>query len=166
MSGRIAWGSYPGEDIERLVATYICTKHPDANHIRPSIRDRGIDLFRTLDDGTVSIYQIKRFSSNLTFYRQIENATELATRKRLVHYWERLRIDQPSFVLPDTPQLLQIIRPLSFEIGGNAYECGLVESIAIAHMVEAGDSLIMAPVEEYGDQMVTTATLGRPRRLL
>ena len=45
---------------------------------------------------------------------------------------------------------------------GDVYECGLVESFAVAQVAEAGDSLIMVPVEEYGDQMVTTAISRTP----
>ena len=101
MTGRIAWSSYSGEDIERLIATYVCTKHPDANHVRPSIGDRGIDLFRTLDDGSVSVYQIKRFSSNLTASqrKQIEKSWTALTAFASAEKWV---VSEWNLVMPST----------------------------------------------------------------
>lgn len=61
----IAWESYSGECIEQVIATYICLQFPSAVHIRPSQGDGGIDVIRSLGDGSYAVYQIKRFARNL-----------------------------------------------------------------------------------------------------
>lgn len=66
MPGRVPWERYSGEDIESVVATYIAKKYPDVVRIRPSQGDAGIDIMRKLDDGSLIVYQVKSFASNLT----------------------------------------------------------------------------------------------------
>lgn len=75
MTGRIPWSTYSGEEIEKAVATYIFLENQDAERIRPSQGDRGIDLMVRKDDGVV-VYQIKKFATNLTssHKRQIEES--------------------------------------------------------------------------------------------
>jgi len=101
----VVWERQSGEDIERAIATYICLKYPHSVRVRPSQGDGGIDVIRTFEDGKVSIYQIKKFASNLTMgqKKQIENSW-----KRFIEYakTEHLGVAEWSLVLPldPTPQ--------------------------------------------------------------
>ena len=61
----IPWERYSGEAVENVLATYICRLRPLAVRIRPSRGDHGIDLIEKHADGTVTIYQIKKFATNL-----------------------------------------------------------------------------------------------------
>lgn len=61
----IAWASYFGEAVEQVIVAYICLQFPSSVHIRPSQGDGGIDVIRSLDDGSWAVYQIERFSNNL-----------------------------------------------------------------------------------------------------
>lgn len=78
MLAPIPWERYSGEKIEDILATYICRLHPYAVRIRPSQGDHGIDVLEELADGTVVVYQIKRFASNLegSHKRQIKHSFE------------------------------------------------------------------------------------------
>ena len=80
MSGRIPWSRYSGEEVEKVLAAYICLENPRTTRIRPSRGDRGIDLISRHGDASI-VYQIKKFSDNLTpsQKRQIEDS------------WKRLR---------------------------------------------------------------------------
>ena len=69
MSGRIPWSTYSGEEVEKVLATYICLENRNAERIRPSQGDRGIDLIVRKQDGII-VYQIKKFSANLTLSRK------------------------------------------------------------------------------------------------
>lgn len=62
----IAWETHSGEDVERAIATYICLENSTAIRIRPSQGDGGIDVIKTLDDGKIAVYQIKKFATNLS----------------------------------------------------------------------------------------------------
>lgn len=65
MPGMIAWETHSGEDVERAIATYICLLNPRASRIRPSVGDGGMDVLVTNEDGTKTIYQIKKYATNL-----------------------------------------------------------------------------------------------------
>lgn len=65
MLAPIPWERYSGEVVEGVLATYICRLNPNIVRIRPSRGDRGIDLMDNHGDGTVTVYQIKKFASNL-----------------------------------------------------------------------------------------------------
>ncbi len=62
----IAWGNLSGEAVEDLLATLISRERPHVNHIRPSSGDHGRDLEVKNEDGSIDVYQIKKFYSNLT----------------------------------------------------------------------------------------------------
>lgn len=82
MSGPIPWERYSGETIEGILATYISRLHPFTTRIRPSRGDRGIDLMEKHPDGTVTVYQIKKFASNLdtSQKRQIKESLDTLLR--------------------------------------------------------------------------------------
>lgn len=65
MLAPIPWERYSGEAVEDVLATYICRLHPYAVRIRPSRGDHGIDLMEKHVDGAVTVYQIKKFATNL-----------------------------------------------------------------------------------------------------
>lgn len=56
----------PG-DVEQVVAILLCREKPRGCAARPSRGDGGIDILVPLDGGgTVAVYQVKSFTSNLT----------------------------------------------------------------------------------------------------
>ncbi|OZG64232.1 hypothetical protein BHAP_1399 [Bifidobacterium hapali] len=61
----IPWGNLSGEDMETLLAVFICKQRRDANRVRPASGDNGIDLQVKNDDGTYDVYQVKKFAHNL-----------------------------------------------------------------------------------------------------
>lgn len=68
MIGEIPWSTKSGEEVEKLIAVYICKENPDAIRIRPSKGDHGIDLMDPSDPRKpVNVYQIKKFARNLTY---------------------------------------------------------------------------------------------------
>jgi hypothetical protein len=62
----VEWTRLSGEATEELVAVLLCRRHPSATVIRPSRGDGGIDLLVPRDDGGYEVYQVKKFSTNLT----------------------------------------------------------------------------------------------------
>ncbi len=74
----IPWERYSGEEIEDVLATYICRIRANATRIRPSRGDHRIDVLEIHDDGTVTVFQIKKFACNLkrTQKRQIEESLD------------------------------------------------------------------------------------------
>lgn len=61
MLGEIPWSTKSGEEVEKLIAVYICKENPDAVRIRPSKGDHGIDLMNPSDPRKgVDVYQIKK----------------------------------------------------------------------------------------------------------
>ena len=68
MLGEIPWSTKSGEEVEKLIAVYICKENPDAVRIRPSKGDHGIDLMNPSDPRKgVDVYQIKKFATNLGY---------------------------------------------------------------------------------------------------
>lgn len=65
MPGIIAWETHSGEDVERAIATFICLLNSGASRIRPSVGDGGMDVLVTNEDGTKTIYQVKKYATNL-----------------------------------------------------------------------------------------------------
>ena len=61
--GRIDWGAYSGEDVERALATFIANTRPNVVPIRPSQGDHGIDVMSFNCESGVDVYQIKRFTT-------------------------------------------------------------------------------------------------------
>jgi len=64
---RVEWTRIEPGDIEQVVAILLCRENPSAVRPRPSRGDGGIDILVPLDStGTVAVYQVKSFTSNLT----------------------------------------------------------------------------------------------------
>jgi hypothetical protein len=64
---RVEWTRIEPGDIEQVVAILLCRENPAAVRPRPSRGDGGIDILVPLDGtGTVAVYQVKSFTSNLT----------------------------------------------------------------------------------------------------
>jgi hypothetical protein len=63
---RIEWGRY-GADIEHVIGMLLCASNPDAQLIRPSQGDGGIDVLVPVDsdDRHIDVYQVKRFHEHL-----------------------------------------------------------------------------------------------------
>lgn len=100
----IPWERYSGEVVEGILATYICRLHPHATRVRPSRGDRGIDLMEKNGDGTITVYQIKKFATNLeaSHKRQIGKSLDA-----LLRYLEESEYDLREWhlVLPLDPTI-------------------------------------------------------------
>jgi hypothetical protein len=63
----VEWTQIEPGDIEQVVAILLYRENPAAVRPRPSRGDGGIDILVPLDNaGTVAVYQVKSFTSNLT----------------------------------------------------------------------------------------------------
>lgn len=62
----IAWATLPGDTIEKLIDVYICRKYAGATAVRPSQGDKGIDVRIDYQDGSLTVFQIKKFAQTLT----------------------------------------------------------------------------------------------------
>jgi hypothetical protein len=59
----VDWNRYP-DDVEPLIGIMLCREFPNAQRIRPSRGDRGIDVL-VPGDGGYEVYQVKSFATNL-----------------------------------------------------------------------------------------------------
>ena len=62
----IAWTTLSGDVVQKIIGVYICKKYPKATAIRPSQGDKGIDVRIDHEDGTLTVFQIKKFAQNLS----------------------------------------------------------------------------------------------------
>lgn len=81
MPGRIPWATMSGDEVETIVAVYICKQFTRAMRIRPSQGDGGIDVRIDNEDGTIDVYQIKKFAINL-------GSSE---KRQIIDSWERVK---------------------------------------------------------------------------
>lgn len=79
MPGRIPWERISGDDVETIIAVYVCRENPDAVKVRPSRGDGGIDLLHKRDDDTYDVYQVKKFATNLSS----------GQKTQILNSWER-----------------------------------------------------------------------------
>lgn len=105
MIGEIPWSTKSGEEVEKLIAVYICKENPDAIRIRPSKGDHGIDLMDPSDPRKpVDVYQIKKFARNLTYgqKKQIKKSWQA-----LITYAQKtgLKVKRWHLVMPLNPTL-------------------------------------------------------------
>ncbi|MFR1207022.1 MAG: hypothetical protein ACLSD4_05600 [Bifidobacterium catenulatum] len=70
-----------GDEIETVVAVCLCKQFPDAQRIRPSRGDGGIDVRVDNEDGTIDVYQIKKFAVNL-------GSSE---KRQIIESWRRVK---------------------------------------------------------------------------
>ena len=83
----VEWTRLSGDQVEELVAILLCRKHPAAVRVRPSAGDGGIDLLVPGPDSSAEVYQVKKFSSNLTASQksQIEESLRRLEQHRINH---------------------------------------------------------------------------------
>lgn len=64
---RVEWTIQPGDTVEELIAVMLLLENPRGTHVRPSRGDGGIDVLIPTDIAdTWDVYQVKKFSSNLS----------------------------------------------------------------------------------------------------
>jgi hypothetical protein len=80
VSDRISWDRYDGDAIEAVVAIFLLRVHRHGERRKPSRGDKGIDVLIRHDDGTWTVYQVKRFTKPLTSKQ----------KDSIVESWERL----------------------------------------------------------------------------
>lgn len=111
---RISWDRYAGEDIEHLVAMLIYREHERSTNFRPSRGDGGIDIIEPIGNDEYVVYQIKRYSANLTSTQK--DAIE-SSLKRLMEFTKdkTMRIQRWVICMPlaPTPENYEMIRGLS-----------------------------------------------------
>jgi hypothetical protein len=81
MTGRIPWERYDGDTVEAVAAICLLREHPHGVRRMPSQGDHGIDILVRHDDGSWTVYQVKRYTARL-------NATHKAA---ITKSWNRLR---------------------------------------------------------------------------
>lgn len=62
----IEWTRLSGEAVEDLTTALLGREYSDCTRIRASVGDGGIDLIHSAKDGRSEVYQVKKFSNNLT----------------------------------------------------------------------------------------------------
>lgn len=76
---RAEWSRYSGDDIELVIAIMLSRENPNAQRIKPSRGDKGIDILVPVDDD-FAVYQVKSYTGQIN-----------STRKRhITKSWKRL----------------------------------------------------------------------------
>lgn len=83
----IPWSELEGGTVERVAAAFIALRHPRANMITPSRGDKGIDILDVADDGTLIVYQVKRYTGPLSARqrREVEGSLDTMLEQVAVH---------------------------------------------------------------------------------
>lgn len=122
----IPWGNLSGEDMETLLAVFICKQRPEANRVRPSSGDNGIDLQVKNGDGTYDVYQVKKFAHTLKTSQKSQIKKSL---KSLNDYIRETgyKVANWYLVLPldPTPQNLKWFKEITKELPYNCDWVGL-----------------------------------------
>lgn len=117
-------GNLSGEDMETLLAVFICKQRPEANRVRPSSGDNGIDLQVKNGDGTYDVYQVKKFAHTLKTSQKSQIKKSL---KSLNDYIRETgyKVANWYLVLPldPTPQNLKWFKEITKEL---PYHCDWV----------------------------------------
>lgn len=98
----IPWEQMSGDEAERLIAALISVDHPRANRITPSRGDRGMDVVDLEDDGSVVVYQVKRYTGPLRSgqVRDVESSLQTMLDKvaaeRAVKRWHLIMPWNPT----------------------------------------------------------------------
>jgi len=77
---RVEWSRHSGDDVEFVIAIMLSRENTNAQRIRPSRGDKGIDILVPVDDG-FDIYQIKSYTGEINSSR----------KRHITKSWERLR---------------------------------------------------------------------------
>lgn len=105
--GQVSWSRQPGSLLEEAIAAFIASEYPQADHLKPSQGDGGIDILVRQPSRTV-VYQVKGFHQTLSAAqkRQVEGSID-----RLVSdpRWAGLNVDEWHLVAPvdPTPEALR-----------------------------------------------------------
>ena len=75
---RVEWSRHSGDDVEFVIAIMLSRENTNAQRIRPSRGDKGIDILVPVDDG-FDIYQIKSYTGEINSSR----------KRHITKSWER-----------------------------------------------------------------------------
>lgn len=81
VTDRIPWERYSGEDVEAVVALFVLRDNPHGNRRLPAQGDHGIDVLVRNDDGSWSVWQVKRYTDPL----------DSSQRRSITKSWNRLQ---------------------------------------------------------------------------
>lgn len=100
----IPWITLSGEMVQKIIEIYICKTNPGATAIRPSHGDKGIDVCIDNEDGSLTVFQIKKFAQTLktTQKRQIKESWE--TLKKYVEEEGKV-LSEWHLVMPLNPTI-------------------------------------------------------------
>lgn len=77
---RVEWSRYSGDDVELVVAIMLSREKQNAQRIKPSRGDKGIDMLVPVDNG-FDVYQVKSYTGQIDSSR----------KRHITRSWERLR---------------------------------------------------------------------------
>ena len=166
---RIEWTRLAADDVEQTVAILLARENPEAQRIRPSLGDGGIDvLVPATKPSTFDVYQVKCFSQNLTTSQksQIRRSFE-----RLVRWSDEHDIQVASWYLtlplePTHENRAELTEwtedaPFSCEWRGLAFLEGLASSFpeVIDYYLHDGKDRLQAAVATLSDLLRQQMTI-------
>lgn len=97
---RVDWNRYP-DDVEPVIGIMLCREFPNAQRIRPSRGDRGIDVLVPVEGG-VEVYQVKSFATNLGSSQKAQIVESFERLKR-AHEAKQVKVVSWHLTLPLNP---------------------------------------------------------------
>jgi hypothetical protein len=106
-AGRVAWARLSGEEVEEVVAIFVCREHPRSNKVRPSRGDGGVDILVPPKPGESfsTVYQIKSFSGPGLTSSQKRQISDSLTQ---VRHTQKDQLERWNLVVPMDPTPEQV----------------------------------------------------------
>ncbi len=104
---RVEWSRQSGDDIEAVLGILLCREHPTATRVKPSVGDGGIDVWVPEGGDAATVYQIKKYTGNITATRKGHIKESWET---LLAYAEENSISLSAWylVMPENPTKEQL----------------------------------------------------------
>jgi hypothetical protein len=104
---RVEWSRQSGDDVEAVLGILLCREHPTATRVKPSVGDGGIDVWVPEGGDAATVYQIKKYTGNITATRKGHIKESWET---LLAYAEENSISLSAWylVMPENPTKEQL----------------------------------------------------------
>jgi hypothetical protein len=104
---RVEWSRQSGDDVEAVLGILLCREHPTATRVKPSVGDGGIDVWVPEGGDAATVYQIKKYTGNITATR---NGHIKESWETLLAYAEENSISLSAWylVMPENPTKEQL----------------------------------------------------------
>ena len=104
---RVEWSRQSGDDVEAVLGILLCREHPSATRVKPSVGDGGIDVWVPEGGDAATVYQIKKYTGNITATR---NGHIKESWETLLAYAEENSISLSAWylVMPENPTKEQL----------------------------------------------------------